>query len=101
MCESKKMFMPDQSALNKLCKNKIICSRQYNEQRRLHDNTVFQHFTTSFRFFPYFHSVTVKPWNIEGMHNVLKLHEYDDLLEEYTNVKKLYMKEKNNEQQKQ
>lgn len=98
MCETKKMFMPDQSALNKLCKNKIICDRQYNEQRRLHNNTVFQHFTTSFRFFPYFHTVNVKPWNIEGMHNTLKLHEYDNLLEEYEKVKKQYIKEKHNEQ---
>lgn len=93
MCMTKKMFMPDQSALNKLCKNKIICSRIYNEQRRLHKETVFQHFTTSFRFFPYFHSVNVKPWNIDGMHSILKLHEYDDLLEEYTNTKNLYLKE--------
>ena len=98
MCMTKKMFMPDQSALNKLCKDKIICKRKYNEQRRLNKDTIFQHFTTSFRFFPYFHSVNVKPWNIEGMHKTLKLHEYDDLLEEYTNIKKLYLKEKNNEQ---
>ena len=93
MCMTKKMFMPDQSVLNKLCKNKIICSRIYNEQRRLNADTVLQHFTTSFRFFPYFHTVNVKPWNIDGMHNILKLHEYDDLLTEYTNTKNLYLKE--------
>lgn len=93
MCINKKMFMPDQSALNKLCKNKIICPRKYNEQRRLKDDTVFQHFTTSFRFFPYFHSVNVKPWNIDGMHNILKLHAYDSLLEEYLIIKEKYAKE--------
>lgn len=97
MCVTKKMFMPDQSALNKLCRSKIICKRKYNEQRKLHSDTVFQHFTTSFRFFPYFHSVSVKPWNVSGMHNVLKLHEYDDLLEEYEKAKKLYVKEKSYE----
>lgn len=90
MCISKKMFMPDQSALNKLCKNKIICDRRYNEQRKLHGDTVFQHFTTSFRFFPYFHSVTVKPWNITAMHETLKLYEYDELLNEYLEIKKTY-----------
>ncbi len=90
MCISKKMFMPDQSALNKLARGKIICERKYNEQRKLHDNTVFQHFTTSFRFFPYFHSVTVKPWNIEAMHSTLKLFEYDGLLNEYLKINKLY-----------
>lgn len=87
MCVTKKMFMPDQSALNKLCKDKIICPRRYNEQRRLRDNTVLQHFTTSFRLFPYFHSVTVKPWQEEKMHQVLGLYEYDDLLSEYFNIK--------------
>lgn len=87
MCKTQEMFMPDQSAINKLCRFKKICSRCYNEQRKLKSDTVFQHFTTSFRFFPYFHSVSVKPWNIEGMHNTLKLHEYDDLLNEYTNLK--------------
>lgn len=94
MCMNKKMFMPDQSALNKLCKNKIICKRKYNEQRRLHKDTVFQHFTTSFRFLPYFHSVNIKPWNIEGMHKILKLHEYDNLLDEYLVIKQKYIKEK-------
>lgn len=93
-CATKKMFMPDQSALNKLCKNKIICERRYNEQRKLKPDTVFQHFTTSFRFLPYFHSVNIKPWNIEGMHKTLKIFEYDPLLEEYLRIKKQYTEEK-------
>lgn len=81
MCASKQMFMPDQSALNKLCKRKKFVPRDYNEQRKLKDTTKIQHFTTSFRFFPYFHKVSVKPWNITGMHEVLKINEYDALLE--------------------
>ena len=97
MCVTKKMFMPDQSALNKLCQKKIICDRRYNEQRKLRPDTVFQHFTTSFRFLPYFHSVSVKPWNIEGMHKTLKLHEYDGLLDEYLNIKKIYKGEPKHE----
>lgn len=87
MCIEKKMFMPDQSALNKLCTDKRICKRCYNEQRRLSTDTVLQHFTTSFRLFPYFHSVTVKPWNIDEVHATLKLHAHDRLLSEYTKIK--------------
>lgn len=83
-CIQKKMFMPDQSAINKLAVRKRIMPRRYNEQRKLHGDTVFQHFTTSFRFFPWFHTVSVKPWQIDRMHEELKLHEYDDLLAEYT-----------------
>lgn len=86
-CQTTKMFMPDQSAINKLATSKKIEPRKYNEQRKLHKNTVIQHFTTSFRLFPWFHSVTIKPWDIENVHNKLKIHEYDDILEEYKNIK--------------
>lgn len=82
----KRMFFPDQSALNKLITKKRAVPRRYNEQYRLHDDTVIQHFTTSFRFKPYFHTITVKPWDIEKMHNVLHLHEYDDLLNQYSQM---------------
>ncbi|MGI6211836.1 MAG: glycosyltransferase [Anaerovoracaceae bacterium] len=87
MCQTKKMFMPDQSAFNKLCNTKLIVSRRYNEQRKLHRNTVLQHFTTSFRFLPWLHTVTVKPWQIEKVHSDLGLHEYDNIFSEYTDVK--------------
>ncbi len=88
-CRDKEMFMPDQSALNKLARKKIL-SRRYNEQRKLRADTVLQHFTTSFRFFPRFHTVSVKPWNIEGMHQTLKLNEYDGLLADYLRLKAAY-----------
>lgn len=85
-CSSTEMFMPDQSAINKLAKSKRLMPRKYNEQRKLRKDTVFQHFTTSFRFFPWFHTVTIKPWQIDKMHNELKLNEYDDILNEYTSI---------------
>jgi hypothetical protein len=80
------MFMPDQSALNKLAFTKRIAPRRFNEQRRLHADTVFQHFTTSFRIFPWIHTLTVKPWQVDQMHRKLKLHEYDDLLSQYQQI---------------
>ncbi|MCC8162153.1 MAG: hypothetical protein LIO86_03035 [Lachnospiraceae bacterium] len=83
MCRTRKMFMPDQTALNRLSESKKICEGKYNEQRKLRKDTVFQHFTTSFRFFPLFHMVTVKPWQADRMHNELKLTVYDDILKEY------------------
>lgn len=89
-CQTTEMFMPDQSAINKLSTQKIICPRKFNEQRKLKKDTVFQHFTTSFRFFPWFHTVSVKPWNISGMHNILSLHEYDELLQSYVQLKTEY-----------
>ncbi len=91
-CAERRMFMPDQSALNKLARRKKIVPRCYNEQRRERPGTVFRHFTTSFRFFPWFHTVTVKPWQTDRMHTVLKTHDYDDLLTMYQAVKAAYEK---------
>lgn len=83
MCAEKNMFMPDQSAINKLAVKKKLLPRRFNEQRKLHKDTVLQHFTTSFRFIPWPRTLTVKPWQVERMHDILKLHEYDALLEDY------------------
>lgn len=86
LCSSKKLFMPDQSALNKLASAKKIVPERFNEQHKLQPDTVFQHFTTSFRFWPTVHTVTVKPWNVEKVHSELGLHEYDDLLNRYQSL---------------
>lgn len=86
MCQEEEMFMPDQSAINKLAVAKKLQPRKYNEQRKLHKNTVFQHFTTSFRFFPWFHTLTIKPWQIDRVHEELKITEYDDIFEEYKKI---------------
>lgn len=86
LCRVQKMFMPDQSALNKLAFATRIAPRRFNEQRRLRPDTVFQHFTTSFRFFPWIHTLTVKPWQVDLVHRKLKLHEYDDLLAQYQQI---------------
>ena len=82
-CVKRWMFMPDQSALNKLAQAKRIAPRKYNEQHQLHADTVFQHFTTSFKFFPLFKIQTIKPWEVQQVHDVLGIHEYDDILNEY------------------
>lgn len=88
MCSENRMFMPDQSAINRLAVAKRLLPRRYNEQRKLRKNTLIQHFTTSFRFFPWVHIVSVKPWEIEKMHEILKLNEYDELLERYLEFKR-------------
>ncbi len=87
MCRAKKMFMPDQSAINKLAHGKKLCARKYNEQGKLHRDTVIQHLATTLHAFPVPHYLTVKPWQIERMHRKLKIHEYDDILKEYLQVK--------------
>ena len=89
MCKEKKMFMPDQSALNKLAEKKIL-PRRFNEQRKDKDDTLVRHFTTTFRFSPYIHTVTVKPWDVAGLHSKLKTNEYDEVINDYLKLKENY-----------
>ena len=81
MCRDKKMFMPDQTALNKLAIKRKLDGK-YNEQGKIKKDTVFKHFTTYFEFFPYIHTVTIKPWDTERLHDELSIYEFDDIIEE-------------------
>ncbi len=84
MCRDKKMFMPDQSALNKLALKGKLPSR-FNAQGKIKHDTVFKHFTTYFEFFPIVRAVTIKPWHTDKLHNKLKIFEFDDIIKEYQN----------------
>ena len=83
LCAKKKMLLPDQSALNILCKHKLIVDRKYNEQKSMQSDTVLRHFTTTFKFFPMIKTQKVKPWQIDRVHDILNCHEFDWLLDEY------------------
>ncbi len=87
-CRTEKMAFPDQSAMNKYRSRKMFLPVKYNEQRRLHKNTVIQHFCKSIRLLPFYHTVNVKPWEIERMHSIYHIHAYDDILEKYTACKR-------------
>ena len=82
------MLLPDQTSLNVYSRRKKIIDRRFNEQKRETADTVFRHFSTTFRFWPVFHTQKIKPWNIDKVHNVLKCHAFDDVLEEYLKVRK-------------
>lgn len=83
-CATKRMFMPDQSALNKLARGKRILPRRFNEQGRLRSDTVLQHFSTRFSARG---MVSVKPWHVEQVHEVLGIHAYDEVLERYQRLR--------------
>ncbi|KRL16032.1 glycosyltransferase, family 8 [Lentilactobacillus rapi DSM 19907 = JCM 15042] len=85
-CRRRPMIMPDQSAINKLAHHKRLASERYNEQQDVQIDTVFQHFSTRWSFWPIIHTVSVKPWDVDEMHAKLHLHIYDDILAEYQNV---------------
>lgn len=81
-CRDVKMFMPDQTALNKETVRKKAENR-YNEQGKIKSDTVFKHFTTYFEFFPYFRAVGIKPSDVKGMHEKLKIFEFDEIIDTY------------------
>lgn len=86
-CQTTKMFLPDQTALNILSKHKLIVSRRFNEQHKIYKDTVFRHYSTTFKFWPKIHTQTIKPWHIDSLHDILKDHEFDDILENYLKIK--------------
>lgn len=84
LCATRKMMLPDQAALNKSITRRKLMLRKYNEQgERPREDTVLHHFSNNFKFFPYFRVQKVKPFEVEKVHRILKIHEYDDILKEY------------------
>ena len=88
LCAGRWMMLADQAALNKSIEKRVLVDRKYNEQEeRPREDTVLHHFSNNFKFWPYFHVQKVKPFEIEKIHEVLKIHEYDDILNEYMKLK--------------
>ncbi len=93
LCGRKKIFLPDQTALNRLVKAKKILPRCYNEQKKIRKNTIIRHFSMTIRWIP-FRTQNIKPWNIDGIHNILHVTEIDDILESYLSLKNKFLTEK-------
>ena len=78
------MMLADQAALNKSIARRKLMPRKYNEQgERPREDTVLHHFSNNFKFWPYFRVQKVKPYEVDKIHDVLKITEYDDILKEY------------------
>ena len=91
LLNKKKIFLPDQTALNRLVRKKLILDSKYNEQKHFRDNTVIQHFAKTIIWFPYFHTRNIKPWNVEGVKAMTN--KYNDILDLYENKKHDFEKE--------
>ena len=88
LCMEKWMMLADQAALNKAIDRRKLVNRKYNEQEdRPREDTVLHHFSNNFKFWPYFRVQKVKPFEIDKIHSVLKITEYDDILREYDKLK--------------
>lgn len=88
LCATRKMMLADQAALNKAIMHRVLVDRKYNEQEeRPRSDTVLHHFSNNFKFWPYFRVQKVKPFEVEKVHEVLKITEYDDILNKYNELK--------------
>lgn len=84
---NKKMLFCDQDAINKLTNSRLILPSKFNEQHKLKKDTVIRHFSKTLKWFPYFDTQNIKPWQIEKVHNKLHIHEYDDVIDNYLKLK--------------
>ncbi len=88
ICGERWMMLADQAALNKSITSRKLMDLKYNDQRERPDkNTVLHHFSNNFKFLPFFHVQKVKPFEVDKVHDVLKIHRYDDILNEYDKLK--------------
>ena len=84
---NKRSFMPDQDAINYRTTSKLMLDRRFNEQRAIKPNTVIKHFCKIPKWFPYIHTINIKQTNRDGVHNILKIHEFDDVFEVYDRLR--------------
>lgn len=87
----KKLPFPDQDAINAMCIDKVFLPSRFNDQRKIHKDTVIRHYCKSIRWLPFYHTINVKPWEIESMHTKHKVFVHDELLNEYVSLKNLYL----------
>ena len=80
---TRRLVMPDQTALHRLHRARLILPRRFNEQRAPRKDTVIKHFCRGIRWFPFFYIYNYKQWERDNVHKKLKLFCFDDLYEEY------------------
>ena len=87
MCMTRRMMLPDQTALNKCCKRKLILEDKFNEQYKRKEDTVIRHFSMQLLYFPIIRPRNIKPWEIEKVHEILKINDYDDVYNEFLKIR--------------
>ena len=85
-----RMFMPDQTALHRLHRKRLILPMRFNEQRQIKQDTVVKHFCRGIFWFPFFHLYNIKQWERDAVHKRLKIYYYDDLYEKYDRLAAQY-----------
>lgn len=91
----KKLTFADQSAIIRSTTRKKMLPQRFNDQKFLHKHTVVRHFSKRLFYLPYPHTDNIKQWHVDRVHKVFGYHQFDDILNEYLELKDKFQKELN------
>ena len=90
--KTKKLLFADQSALYRATSKKKMLRQRFNDQKFLHKHTVIRHFSKRLFWLPSPHIDNIKQWHVNKVHKIFKYHQFDDILNEYSNLKNEFHK---------
>lgn len=86
-CGKRKIFLSDQTTINRYCKKKKILPKRFNQQKEVERDTVIRHFSMTINWFPRFPKIfttqNVKPWQFDRVHEILNESRFDDIFALY------------------
>ena len=83
----KKLMFADQSALIRSTTKKKMLPHIFNDQKFLYKKTVIRHFSKRLFYLPYPHTENIKQWHVDQVHQKFGYTCFDDILEEYLQIK--------------
>ncbi len=86
----KKLMFADQSALARATTKRKVLPHYFNDQKFLYQNTVVRHFSKRLFYTPYPHTENIKQWHVEKVRQKFGYTCFDDILNEYLEIKKIY-----------
>lgn len=92
----KKLVFADQSAIIRSTTRKKMLPQKFNDQKFLHKSTVVRHFSKRLFWLPYPHTDNVKQWQVDRVHKVFRYFQFDDILNEYLDLRKKFDAESKN-----
>ena len=87
LLRQKKLVFADQSALIRSTTKRKMLPQRYNDQKFLHKHTIVRHFSKRLFWLPYPHTENIKQWQVDKVHDVFRYHQFDDILDEYQEIK--------------
>jgi lipopolysaccharide biosynthesis glycosyltransferase len=97
LIKTKKLTFADQSAIIRSTTKRKVISQRFNDQKVLRKKTIIRHFSKRLFWLPYPHTDNIKQWHINRVHKVFGYHCFDDILEDYANLKAEFEREYQND----